>query len=237
MSIDDKLFALVCPYRAAKIDGVMILSAILSNHMANVCQKQGIPVLLYNREPEGLEVSSVQIENHEGGRIAAEILYDTGHRCIAFVGGETGDATSMARHAGFVEYLSEVGLELFQMESGDYTFNSGREAGLRLLSRRKRPDAIFCASDVMALGVLHAARHELGLSIPADFSLVGFDDIPAAAWPGHMLTTIRQPVNRMIHGAVEVLFECIEDPGKEPCMRHFSGTLILRESVRQITQK
>jgi len=220
-----------------KIDGVMILSAILSTHMANVCQKQGIPVLLYNREPEGLEVNTVQIENHEGGRSAAEILYDVGHRRIAFVGGESGDATSMARQAGLVEYLSEVGLELYQLEFGDYTFNSGREAGLRLLSRREKPDAVFCASDVMALGVMHAARHELGLSIPKDFSLIGFDDIPAAAWPGHMLTTIRQPIRRMIQEAVEVLVECIADPRNEPRIRQFSGTLILRDSVRQITLK
>jgi DNA-binding LacI/PurR family transcriptional regulator len=231
--VDDALNSLM----RYKIDGAMILSAILSNHMANVCQKQGIPVLLYNREPAGLEVNTVQIENHEGGRIAAEILCEAGHQRIAFVGGETGDATSMARMAGLVEYMSEVGHELFQLENGDYTFNSGREAGLRLFSRREKPDAVFCASDVMALGVMHAAHYELGLSIPKDFSLIGFDDIPAAAWPGHMLTTIRQPIRRMIQEAVEVLVECIADPRNGPRVRQFSGTLILRDTVRQIMRK
>ncbi len=228
--VDDALNALM----QYKIDGVIILSAILSDHMAKVCRAQGTPVMLYNRSAKGLDVNTVEIENHQGGRLAADILREAGHERIAYVGSEAGDETSRAREAGFVERLAEDGLSLFKRESGDYTFVSGREAGMRLFARGQRPDAVFCASDVMALGVSHAARFELGLRIPQDFSLIGFDDIPAAAWPGHLLTTIRQPIRRMILQAVDILVERIENSDLEPQVSRLPGTLILRETVRGI---
>lgn len=215
-----------------KIDGVIILSAILSDRMAGLCNDQDIPVLLYNRSAKGLGVSSVQIDNFEGGRLAADTLRQAGHERIAFIGGDAGDDTSNEREAGFSDRLAEDGLTPFQRETGDYTFVGGREAGLRLLARQERPDAIFCASDVMALGVLHAARFELGLRIPQDFSLVGFDDIPSAAWHGHMLTTIRQPIGRMIQESVSLLIERMENPELDPKVSRFHGTLILRGSTR-----
>ncbi|WP_127116136.1 LacI family DNA-binding transcriptional regulator [Shimia sediminis] len=216
-----------------KIDGVVILSAILSEQMAKVCRAQGIPVMLYNRSVEGLDVNHVQIHNHDGGRLAADFLVEAGHRRIAFIGGEDGDATSAAREAGFVERLAEAGLSLFSRESGNYTFEGGAEAALRLFSRSERPDAVFCASDVMALGVMHAARTEMGLEIPDDFSLIGFDDIPAAGWPGHGLTTIRQPVGRMISEAVECLVSNMRDTSLAPSKQRFEGQLILRKTVKR----
>lgn len=215
-----------------RVDGVMILSAILSDRMAAACRTAGIPVILYNRSAEELDISSVRIENREGGRIAADFLLEGGHERIAFVAGDDADSTSRLREEGFVERLAEAGRTLFMREAGDYTFVSGREAGLRLLSRQERPDAVFCASDVMALGVLHAARHELNLDVPRDFSLIGFDDIPAADWPGHQLTTIRQPLHRMIREATDMLVDMMESPNRPPGTLRFPGTLIVRSSCR-----
>lgn len=227
--VDDALSALM----QFKIDGVIILSAILSDHMAGICRSHGIPVLLYNRSGGDLDVNSVQIENREGGRIAANLLCEADHKRIAFVGGDPADATSGERREGFVERLAEDGHGLFLEEAGDFTFDSGREAGARLFSRTERPDAIFCASDVMALGVLHAARFQFDLHAPQDFSLIGFDDIPAAAWPGHELTTIRQPIRRMIEEAVDVLVNHMSNRAVPLRMPRFPGTLIVRETVRK----
>ena len=215
-----------------KIDGVVILSAILSGRMAAACHASGIPVILYNRSAAELPVSSVQIENREGGRLAADFLIEGGHERIAFVAGDDADSTSRLREEGFVERLATAGKKLFLRETRDFTFVSGREAGLRLLSRQGRRDAVFWASDVMALGVLHTARHELNLDVPRDFSLIGFDDIPAADWPGHQLTSIRQPVHRMIREATDILIEMMENPDRPPRTRRFSGTLIVRGSCR-----
>lgn len=189
--------------------------------------------MLYNRGAEGLDVNSVQIENHEGGRIAGDILREAGHERIAFVAGNPADETSRGRKAGLAERLAEDGLEIVLHEIGDYTFAGGREAGLRLFSRAVRPDAVFCASDVMALGVLHAARHDLGLDAPRDFSLIGFDDIPAAAWPGHKLTTIRQPIRQMIREAVDVVIDQMNRPDQPARVTRFAGALILRSTVRR----
>lgn len=217
-----------------KIDGVIILSAILSDQMAKACHAQDIPVMLYNRSAEGLDTSSVGIDNHEGGRMAADILLEPGHDRIAFVGGEKGKATSAKQQTGFEERLTEAGQQVFRHETGDYTFDSGREAAMRLFSRKDRPDAVFCASVIMALDVLHAARNELGLDTPRDFSLLGFDDIPSASWAGHALTTIRQTIRRMIKEAVESLFERIKTPTRPPRNHRFEGRLIIRDTVRQV---
>lgn len=226
----DKALAELMSY---KVDAVVVLSALLSDRMAQVCRASGTPVMLFNRSAGALDVSSVKIGNAEGGRDAADLLVEAGHQRIAFLGGGERDATSHERLGGFVRRLSESGLELFLHEEGDYTFDSGKEAGLRMLSRNEPPDAIFCASDVLALGVLHVARHELGLDVPRDFSLIGFDDIPAAAWPGHDLTTIRQPVDFMVREAIDTLVERVENPDLPAQVLKVPGKLILRGSVQR----
>ncbi len=231
--VDDALNSLM----QFKIDGVIVLSAILSEHMAQACKAQGTPVMLYNRDPQDEGICSIQIENFEGGQIAADVLIEAGHERIAFVGGGASDPTTIERERGFVERLGESGLKPFRRETGDYTFDSGREAALRLFSRRERPDGVFCASDVMALGILHSARHDFALEIPKDFSLIGFDDIPSAAWPDHLLTTIRQPIRRMIGEAVDILTERMDNPELPPKSTRFPGALILRNTVRGMGPK
>ena len=228
--VDDALHALM-QYR---IDGVIVLSAILSERMAETCRKQGIPIVLYNRHAQNKSINSIRIDNISGGRNAAEVLIEAGHERIAFVGGSLTDNTTSEREFGFTERLTEAGRELLRREAGNYTFESGCESARRLLARQERPDAIFCASDVMALGVLHTARHDFHLNVPGDLSLVGFDDIPAASWPDHQLTTIRQPVERMIREAVDTLIERMEDSSLTAKVSLFPGELILRNTVRVI---
>ncbi|MCP5001548.1 MAG: LacI family DNA-binding transcriptional regulator [Hyphomicrobiales bacterium] len=229
--VDDALFSLM----QFKIDGVIILSAILSEHMAETCRSNGTPVMLYNRGASGEGINSVQIDNYAGGQTAAEVLLEAEHDRIAFVGGTETDETTQKRECGFTDRLAAARHELFQIEYGDYTFDSGREAAARLFSKRDHPDAIFCASDVMALGVLHAARHDFGLGAPVDFSLIGFDDIPSAGWPGHQLTSIRQPIRRMIRESVDILIERMENPELPPKLVTYPGTLIVRSTVRALS--
>lgn len=216
-----------------KIDGVLIFSALLSSHMAETCRANNTPVVLYNRIAPDDRVGSVRIENVAGARLAAETLLEAGCKRIAFVSGLADDPTSREREAGLRQRLAEAGKTLYRCETGAYTFDSGHEAAMRLFSRSKTPDAVFCASDVMALGVLHCARHEFGLAIGEDVSIVGFDDIPAAAWPGHRLTTIRQPVGSMCREAIQILVTMME--GEQPAQPHLvmPGELILRASVRR----
>ena len=95
----------------------------------------------------------------------------------------------------------------------------------------KPPTAVFAASDLMALGAMDAARHTLGLNVPQDVSIVGFDDIPEAAWPSYDLTTIRQPVESMATIALDLLMERIESAAAKPQTLLVGGDLIVRSSV------
>ncbi len=216
-----------------QIDGVIISSTILSQKMANSCREQGTPVVLYNRYSEDKNINSVRVENFDGGRKAADLLLDTDHERIAFIAGTAGEPNSLDRESGFTNRLIERGSDLYMRDEGNYTFESGYQAAIRLLSQTAPPDAIFCASDMMALGVIHAAKLQLGLSIPKDISIIGFDDIPSASWPGYQLTTIRQPFIDMTKKTVNILIEKMENPEVKARTCLLPGKLIERQTVKK----
>lgn len=229
---DDKVEAAVNEMLKYRVDGVLLVSALLSSEMAEACRRVGTPVVLCNRYSKDAAVSSVRVENYEGGRRVANFLVDGGHQRIAFVAGTHIDATSFDRESGFVGRLEERGVTPWRRTQGDYTFASGFAAGRELLSGSEHPDAIFCLSDLMALGVMDVARRELGLRLPEDLSVVGFDDIPTAAWPSYELTTYRQPVQAIADEALNLLLAQIENPDIKPVTRLISGELIVRASSR-----
>jgi DNA-binding LacI/PurR family transcriptional regulator len=118
-----------------------------------------------------------------------------------------------------------------QEDSGEFSYEAGYAAAKRLLRQASRPDALFFASDVMAFGGMDAAR-EIGLSIPGDVSIIGYDDVPMAALPSYGLTTIRQPVREMAQTAMEILGLTGERSARsEPTTRRIPGTLITRSST------
>ena len=93
-------------------------------------------------------------------------------------------------------------------------------------------DAIFCANDIMAIGVLDAVRSKMDMKVPDDVSIIGFDDIPMASWPSFNLTTVRQPVNQMVDGSVKDLISRINKPEKPPNQKVITGELVYRGSAR-----
>ena len=119
------------------------------------------------------------------------------------------------------------------MERGAYTYESGYSAARRLLDRKEHPDAIFCAADIMALGAMDVARYELGIAVPDELSIVGFDDIPIAGYPAYDLTTIRQPVDQMIGTAVSIIMSTAEGVPTEQSYL-LPGELIIRGSTRSV---
>tara|TARA_B100001564_G_scaffold292983_1_gene257390 strand:- start:1317 stop:1670 length:354 start_codon:yes stop_codon:yes gene_type:complete len=94
------------------------------------------------------------------------------------------------------------------------------------------PDAVFVANDHMALAVMDTLRYEIGLKIPQDVSVIGYDDVPASAWPAYNLTTVRQPVNKMVQETVEILIEKINNTEIKPRRVKIDGPLIIRGSAR-----
>lgn len=216
-----------------KVDAILITSATVSSRMATVCVEQGIPVVLFNRYVPGLKAAAVCCDNIAGGRAVADYLWSSGHKQPAFVSGERDVTTNLDRAHGFSSRLQELGIELHANEiGGDFSYAAGYDAASRLIGRRRQPDCIFFASDVMAIGGIEAIR-AANLRVPDDISIVGFDDIPIAAWPSFDLTTIRQPIAEMVDSAARILgLDSTE--GKKPSHKVLllEGELIERKTVR-----
>lgn len=224
----DETLPLVLQYQ---VDAIIITSATLSSAMADECAKSGIPVILFNRYVPNAKAGAVCCDNVAGGRLVADLLVDRGHTRLAYITGLENTSTNRDRERGFQERLAERGVNSWQRAIGAYTYQSGYEAAIRLLQGNTQPDAIFCANDIMALGALDAAR-DLRIAVPEELSIIGFDDIPAAAWSAYQLTTVRQPANRMVDAVVEMLARQLADPSLGPEMRFIAGQLVERKSVR-----
>ena len=190
-------------------DVAIVLAATLSSSAIEACEQAGTPVILFNRYIPDSRLPAVCCDNFLGGQQAANLLLDGGHRRFAYISGLADTSTNVDRMRGFVDQLAARNAPppLIE-EGGDFSYQGGYDAMLRIKSKNPEIDAVFCANDIVALGALDAARGELGLAIPDDLSVVGFDDISMASWPGFSLTTIKQPADQMIRltvGKVEAL--------------------------------
>ena len=216
-----------------RVDGVIITSATLSSKLAEECARSGTPVVLFNRYVDDGHTHVVSCDNIAGGRLVADALVDAGHKRFAFVAGEESSSTNRDRENGFASRLKERGCELTYRESAnEYSYEMGFAAAKRLLERGECPDAVFCANDLIAMGVMDFARHELNIRIPEDLSVVGFDDIPSAAWLSYDLTTVRQPFGELVEGTIKVLMDAIDAPNKEVINKLINPVLIARSSSR-----
>lgn len=215
-----------------QVAGVVITSATVSSRMAETVAGSGTPLVLFNRTVYGDAVNSVCCANEEAGRLVARTLVAAGHRRFGLIGGLATTSTHIERRQAFAEELRRNGIEAFREEPGGNTYEGGYAAAKTLLASVDRPDALFCISDIMALGALDAARRDLGLKVPGDVSIVGFDDIAAASWPGYDLTTVRQPVETMTAETIAILLDQMNRPGAAPVSVRVPGKLIVRSSAR-----
>jgi DNA-binding LacI/PurR family transcriptional regulator len=215
-----------------QVDGVVITSATLSSKLADEFARTGTPVVLFNRYASTSQTHVVRCDNYAGGRMVADAFLDAGHQRIAYIAGEEGSSTNQDRQRGLVEGLQERGAQLWQAAAGDYSYEAGYKAAGQLLQGAERPEAIFCADDLTAIGAMDAARYEFGLRIPEDLSVIGFDDIPMAAWSSFSLTTIRQPFDDMVQTTIQVLMEAIEAPEAPPVSAVIPPRFIARRSAR-----
>jgi DNA-binding LacI/PurR family transcriptional regulator len=215
-----------------QVDGIVLASVAMSSGLAEKCRDSGIPVVLFNRTQDDTHLSAVTSDNIGGGRKAAEFLIAGGHQRIAYIAGWEGASTQRDRELGFSVGLQAAGRRLFARECGEFTAEGARTATLRLFSNAETPDAVFVANDHMALAVMDTLRFELGMRVPEDVSVIGYDDVPAAAWQAYSLTTVRQPANRMVAETVDILVDQIENESEEPHRIAIDGPLIVRGSAR-----
>lgn len=214
-----------------QVDGIIAASVALSSDLSARCRSAGVPMVLFNRAQDDPAMSAVTSDNRAGGRKVAEFLLAGGHKKIGYIAGWEGASTQRDREAGFVEALAQAGVRLHAREVGNFVTEQAQEAA-RDMCANDPPDAIFVANDHMALAVMDTLRFELGLRVPQDISVVGYDDVTVASWPAYDLTTVRQPANRMVSETVDILLSKIEHTGAAPRRIEIDGPLILRGSAR-----
>jgi DNA-binding LacI/PurR family transcriptional regulator len=214
-----------------KVDGVIACTSLPEAQITR-CNSRGIPVVLYNRSAPGLNACSVSCDHVSANREIADLLYRSGHRTFGFIGGAPSAPVAVQRRLGFVQRLQELGIDAVLEEQGDFSYQSGHAAMLRLLACNAPLDAVVCANDDMALGAMDAARYGAGKRIPEDLSVIGFDDIASAERAPYQLTTIRQPVAAMARQAVTLLEERIAAHDQPSVVALFPGTVVLRASAR-----
>lgn len=216
-----------------QVDGIVVASVAMSSDLAARCQAAGVPVVLFNRSQDDPRLSAVTSDNFAGGRRVAQFLLAGGHRKIGYIAGWEGASTQRDREAGLCDGLAEAGLRLHAREVGDFRLDRAGEAARRMFGGPDRPDAVFVANDHMAFAVMDVLRSELGFGVPEDVSVVGYDDVPPAAWPAYSLTTVRQKANLMVEETVAALLERIADPEAPPRRVAIEAPLIVRGSARK----
>ena len=221
--VDDQLPAL----RQYNVDALIVASASISSRIADEWQRDRRRVVLFNRTVRDQSVPSISCDNEAGAAALADLLVDRGHERIVYVAGPQHTSTNREREAGFIRRLMERGASLAgRIETEAYSFQEGFRAAAEAMS--VRPDAVFFANDVLALGGMDRLRRDLGRAIPDDLSVVGFDDIPMSAWPSYDLTTIRQPIAEMVRLAAQAATGSEDAPARQVV----TGELVLRGSVR-----
>jgi len=216
-----------------QVDGIVLASANMSSDLAARCHASGVPIVLFNRLQDDQRLSAVTSDNRAGGRKLAEYLVSLGHKRFGYIAGFGGASTQRDREQGFREGLELAGHSLTLREVGNFRYEDAQEAARRMFGDAgHRPDAVFVCNDHMAFAVMDVLRFELGLRVPEDVSVVGFDDVPPARWPAYNLTTIRQNVDDMVVETVDTLMTQIGDKAAPSRRVVLDGELIVRGSTR-----
>lgn len=220
--------------RGQRLDGVIYLSGSGTPASTILELSRNGPVVLVDEQIPGFDLPAVVSDGRRGaGEIARHVL-GFGHERLAVIGGPAPLWTAEQRLAGYREAFAAAGINPDEVPvyEGDYHQDSGLRLAEEALAGApgKRPTALLCANDLMAIGALEYCK-SAGIRVPEDVSIVGFDDVPIAALVTPRLTTVRQPAREMGERATELLFEIFEDPDQAGAAEPFPTTVQLRDSV------
>ncbi|MDB5429057.1 MAG: LacI family transcriptional regulator [Caulobacter sp.] len=214
-----------------QVDAIVIAAASISSRMAALCVDRNVPVVTLGRYLPGIPVHSVRGDEHDAGTQAADLVLKGGGRRFGVIDGSPNLTTIVERKAAVTARLeSAVGPGAIRIADGGLTYAGGHRAALALMEGPDRPDTLVCLTDIMALGAMDAVRHALGLRVPEDVAVVGFDDIPEAGYMSYQLSTVRTPVKEMAKYMIE-LISAKPEPA-EPRAIKIPAQLIVRASTR-----
>ena len=187
-----------------RVDAIVSALAVLSPEAADELAKFKIQVVSFNTPVKNEWVTSISSDNEHAGTVIADHFFARGARSFGYVTGPAGSPASEDRLKGFCDRLALHGCDKLMIVAGDFHYESGYEAALSLVSDA-RPEAIFCANDLLAMGAIDAIRSRTPLRVPEDVIVAGFDDIPMAGWAAYDLTTFAQDAPRMVSETIRVL--------------------------------
>jgi DNA-binding LacI/PurR family transcriptional regulator len=196
---------------AGHVDGAVLVSLHGDDPLPSRLSEAGIPLVLVGRPPRGISASYVDVDNRQGARSAVEHLIAGHRRVIATIAGPSDMPAGIDRLAGYRDAIAEAGLPADpHLEArGDFTQASGSEAMTRLLAERPDLDAVFAASDLMAVGAL-SVLVAAGRRVPRDVAIVGYDDSTVATSTNPQLTSVHQPIEEMGREVARLLVEAVE---------------------------
>ncbi|MEV0565263.1 LacI family DNA-binding transcriptional regulator [Dactylosporangium sp. NPDC050588] len=218
----------------SRLSGTLIDGAVLvTPTVVDVDYGTAVVAVDPHAGPTGLP--TVDSDNLNGGRLAAEHLLGHGHRRIAMITGRPDLESSRLREQGFRDAMRDAGVPVDPdlIEVGDYDPDSSAAAARLLLGRPDRPTAIFGANDVSAIAAVEVAA-SMGLRVPGDLSVVGFDNVPEAALASPALTTVDQPIHAMGHHAIELLIKLIHGEEVDATHLRLPTRLVVRQSTRAL---
>ena len=208
------------------LDALILRGGSMSADIVSQCTKYAIPMISSGRPIEAPDVDNVCCRHSDGTKEMTETLIRQGRTRFGFLAGPADFYSSAIRKGGVLEALKAAGLSLVAESLGDYTVAGGHSSAKQLLSSHAI-DALICANDAMAIGALTAAR-EMGLAVPKDLSVVGFDDISIASWPMFDLTTVRNPIDASVTEILNLLERRLATPGKQSETVFIDTQLVLR---------
>ncbi|MDR7484425.1 MAG: LacI family DNA-binding transcriptional regulator [Armatimonadota bacterium] len=217
--------------RKRMVDGLIFATVGANTGHLRMLRRQGVPVVLVARAPDGVEMDAVLVDNRRGAREATEHLLRLGHRRIAFIGGPATLPVARERLAGYCDALQAVGIPVdpARIGHGDFHADGGAAVVAALLRRGAAFTAVVAANDLMAIGAMRELRR-WGRRLPDDVAVVGFDDITFASLVDPRLTTVAQPKYRMGCLAMERMLELLGGADRTPRRLVLEPRLIVRDS-------
>ncbi|WP_026789679.1 LacI family DNA-binding transcriptional regulator [Pleomorphomonas oryzae] len=217
-----------------RAEAVIVLSGSPPSSFIELAKSNGLPLVAIGREAP--EIDLVQTDNVGAARTIAAAFIATGHCRLALAGSESGTPAIVEREHAFVDEATLLGATVAVARGPDTDYSGGLQAAAQLFAAGERPTAVFAVNDLVAFALIDHLKTRLGLRVPWDVAVVGFDDLPEAAWLGYRLTTFRQDPMEMAERAVALLEERASVPTASPVSLRLAAKLRVRDTFRPADQ-